>query len=88
MFKALLAWGATSLAGHLVVSFLAVALPLFLLGLITNIHAGYPPADLGMLIVLPVLASIPVALSFWYTFTIPRNRRRAAKAKRGAQRDL
>ena len=88
MVKDFLSWGASSLTGHFVVSLVAVALPIFLLGLITNIRSGYPTADLGMLIVLPVLVAIPPALFVWYNVTLPRIKRRAAQAKEDASRDL
>lgn len=78
MLKAFLNWGKSSLWGHLVLSLVAVAAPLLLLGLITNIRAGYPTADLGMLVFLSILAAICPAFFIWYCVTAPRRRRRAS----------
>ena len=77
MTKNPLTRGASSLSGHIVLSLFVVALPIFLLGLITNIRAGAPTADLGMLIVLPVLVAVPPALFIWYKITLPRLNRRS-----------
>jgi hypothetical protein len=88
MLKVFFRWGASSLRGHFVLSVLALALPLLLLGLITNIRAGYPTADLGMLVLLSTLVAIPPPLYIWYRITVPRSRRRAIHAKNGAARDL
>jgi hypothetical protein len=59
MFRAFLKWGRSSLTGHQVLSELALALPLFVLGLVVNIRSGYPTADLGWLIVVPTLVGLP-----------------------------
>jgi hypothetical protein len=75
MFRALLNWGGRSLMGHLVLSEVAVAVPLFALGLAVNIRAGYPTADLGWLILLPLLVGLPPGLFIWQYFTAPRMRR-------------
>jgi hypothetical protein len=76
MFAALLKWGGSSLTGHLFLSELGVAVPLFLLGLVVNIMSGYPTADLGLLIVLPPLVALPPGLFIWYYVTAPRMRQK------------
>jgi hypothetical protein len=75
VFRALRHWGGHSLAGHLVLSEVCIAIPLFLLGLIVNIRAGYPSADLALLIVLPLIVGLPPGLFIWYRFTNPRMKR-------------
>lgn len=79
MLKSFLTWGASSLRGHFVLSLLALALPLLLLGLITNIRAGYPTADLGVLVSLSILVAIPPPLFIWYYITVPRATRRTPR---------
>jgi len=75
MFRALLKGDRKSLMGHLVLSEVAVAVPLFALGLAVNIGAGYPTADLGWLILLPALVGLPPGLFVWQYFTASRMRR-------------
>jgi hypothetical protein len=87
MFRALLRWGGTSLAGHLVLSELAVALPLFILGLVVNIRAGYPTADLGWLIALPTLVGLPPGFFIWYSFTARRIRQKGRRPGKTGKTD-
>jgi H+/Cl- antiporter ClcA len=86
MFRSFLKWGGSSLTGHLVLSELAVAVPLFLLSLIVNIRSGYPTADLAWLIILPTLVGLLAGFSIWYNLTAPRIRRRGGRVDK-AQRD-
>jgi hypothetical protein len=86
--KRFLTWGMGSLRGHFVLSFVAVTLPLLLIGLIANFRAGYPTADLGMLVFLSIAAAIPPPLFIWYVFTGGRVERRGIRARRGVRRDL
>jgi hypothetical protein len=65
MLKSALKWFSSSLLGYFAASFLLIALPMFSLGMYTNIEAGYPTADLFWLIVLPILVAVPPPLYFW-----------------------
>jgi hypothetical protein len=85
MFRSFLKWGGSSLTGHLVLSELAVAVPLFLLGLIVNIRSGYPTADLAWLIILPTLVGLLAGFSIWYNLTAPRIRRRGGRVDGSAR---
>ena len=76
MLKTFLKWGASSLRGHLVVSGLTVSVPMLVLGLAVNFEAGYPTADLGVIIFISALAGIPPALVVWYYITVPLRRRK------------
>lgn len=87
MIKAFFNWGASSLRGHIGVSLVVVALPLFLRALIASIRADYPTGDVGTLILLPILVAFALALFVWYYVTVPRMKRRAPRAKEGAPRD-
>jgi hypothetical protein len=69
MFRRLFNWGISSLGGHLALSALAVSLPVLLLGLIVNIRAGYPTADLGLLLMSATLAGVLPAFFVWHGLT-------------------
>jgi hypothetical protein len=75
----LLAWGARSLKGHVVLSLLFISLPILALGIFTNLRAGYLTADLPLLIGASVLAALPPAFGIWYWVTAPRLRRGIAR---------
>jgi hypothetical protein len=69
MIRKFLIWGINSLTGHFVLAALFVSSPLLLLGLIVNIRAGYPTADLGLLLVSAMAAGLFSTLFIWYGFT-------------------
>lgn len=69
MIKKVFSWGINSLAGHFTLSALFVSSPLLLLGLIVNIRAGYPTADLGLLLVSAMVAGLFSALFIWFGYT-------------------
>jgi hypothetical protein len=69
MFRRLFNWGISSLGGHLALCALAVSLPVLLFGLIVNIRAGYPPADLGLLLISATLAGVLPGFFVWHGFT-------------------
>ena len=75
----LLAWGARSLKGHVVLSLLLLSLPILALCIFTNVRGGYPTADLPLLVGASVLAALPLAAGVWYWVTAPRLRRGAAR---------
>ena len=86
--RRLIAWSARSLRGHVVLALLFVALPLFTLGIITNVRAGYPTADLGMLVAASTLAALLPAIGIWYTVTAPRLRKASDSTRARDERDL
>ena len=81
MLRSFLTWCGGSLRGQFVLSLIALSLPILLLGVITNICAGYPTADLGMLVSLSILAAIPPPIFIWYNVTLPRIKRRTAQRR-------
>ena len=81
MLKSFMTWCGSSLRGHFVLSLIALSLPILLLGIITNIRAGYPTADLGMLVSLSILVAIPPPIFIWYNVTLPRIKRRTAQRR-------
>ena len=75
----LLAWGARSLKGHVVLSLLLISLPILTLGILANLRAGYPTADLPLLVGASMFAALPPAVGIWYWVTAPRLRRGGAR---------
>lgn len=86
--RRLVAWGARSLKGHIVLALLGITIPLFTLGIITNIRAGYPTADFGMLVAASVIAALLPAIGIWFTLTAPRLRKPSSAKPDGGERDL
>lgn len=81
MLKSFMTWCGSSLRGHFVLSLIALSLPILLLGIITNIRARYPTADLGMLVSLSIFVAIPPPIFIWYNVTLPRIKRRTVQRR-------
>ena len=67
MIKKFIKWGIGSFIGCLTLSELFFSIPLLLLGLVVNIRAGYPTADLDLLVVSLMLGGLFVACGLWST---------------------
>jgi hypothetical protein len=52
------AWCTDSFAGHILVSLLLIATPLFLIGVLTNVRAGYWAPDLIKIVLVSILVAL------------------------------